>query len=214
MHSWLFNSVAQKLPRAACRSCNLGARPRGAKPTGRRGRGHSPRRARLDMAIRMGSVPAARQLGEPGVWANGRQRDSALALHTSFREQVLMPTARPDVRALLRSQAGPHAGAWFAAIPADAATKLAPDLMHLAFRRRVRLPLPLTRARCSSEGAPGCRAIVDSLGDHALACPRTGLLARRGFVLERAWIHCQHPFLDGRAARHLCLATAMLLWFR
>ena len=88
-----------------------------------------------------------------------------------------MPTSRPDVRAFLRSQAGPHAGAWLAAIPADAATTFAPDLMHLALRRRMRLPLPLTRARCGGEGAPGCRVTVDNLGDHALACPHTGLLA-------------------------------------
>ena len=45
-----------------------------------------------------------------------------------------------------RSQAGPHAGAWLAAIPADPATTLAPDIMHLALRRRMRLLLPLTRA--------------------------------------------------------------------
>ena len=32
-------------------------------------------------------------------------------------------------------------------------------------RRRLRLPLPLTRARCGGEGAPGCRALVDNLGD-------------------------------------------------
>ena len=30
---------------------------------------------------------------------------------------------------------------------------------------------------------------VDGLGDHFAACPRTGLLARRGFVLEQAWVH-------------------------
>ena len=75
-----------------------------------------------------------------------------------------------------------------AAAGEDPATTLAPDLMHLALRRRMRLPLPITRARCGGDGTPGCRALVDNLGDHAMACPRTGLLARRGFVLERAWI--------------------------
>ena len=30
--------------------------------------------------------------------------------------------------------------------------------------------------------------MVDALGDHALACPRTGLLARRGKIVERAWV--------------------------
>ena len=151
--------------------------------------------------------------GEPGVWAHGRQRDAALALHTSFRERVLMPAVRPDVRALLRSQAGPHAGAWLAAIPTDPATTLPPDLMHLALRRRMRLPLPLTRARCGGDGAPGCRAIVDNFGDHALACPRTGLLARRGFVLERAWIQVVREAIgpEGRVVPQQWLANTTAL---
>ena len=29
---------------------------------------------------------------------------------------------------------------------------------------------------------------MDALGDHALACPRTGLLARRAKTVERAWV--------------------------
>ena len=29
---------------------------------------------------------------------------------------------------------------------------------------------------------------MDPLGDHALACSRTGLLARRAKVVERAWV--------------------------
>jgi hypothetical protein len=35
---------------------------------------------------------------------------------------------------------------------------------------------------------PGCGGASDALGDHALACPRTGLLARRAKVVERAWV--------------------------
>ena len=53
-----------------------------------------------------------------------------------------------------------------------AASILAPDLMHVAMRRRLRLPLPLTALHCGAEG---------------LACPLTGLLPRRGFVVER-WV--------------------------
>ena len=125
-------------------------------------------------------------LADQPLWFSAGRAEvgAALALHTSFREQVLVPAIRPSNRAPLRSQAGPHAGAWLAAIPADPATTLAPGIMHIALRRRLRLPLPFTRARCAREGAPGCRALVDNLGDHALACPRTGLLARRGFVLK------------------------------
>ena len=120
-----------------------------------------------------------------------------------------MPAVRPDVRALLRSQAGLHAGAWLAAIPTDPATTLPPDLMHFALRRRMRLPLPLTRARCGRAGAPGCRAVVDNPGDHALACPGTGLLARRGFVLERAWIQVVRKAIgpEGRVVPQQWLAN-------
>ena len=120
-----------------------------------------------------------------------------------------MPAVRPDVRALLRSQAGPHAGVWLAAIPTHPATTLPPNLMHLALRRRMRLPLPLTRARCGGDGAPGCGAVVDNLGDHVLACPRTGLLARRGFVLERAWIHVVREAIgpEGRVVPQQWLAN-------
>ena len=98
---------------------------------------------RPDWEACLHSAPSHAARGEPGIWANGWQRDAALALHTSFREHVLLPAVRPSDRALLRSQTGPHAGAWLAAIPADPATTLAPDLMHLALRRRMRLPLPI-----------------------------------------------------------------------
>ena len=42
------------------------------------------------------------------------------------------------------------------------------------------------RSRCGPN--PGCGGPVDALGDHTLACPRTGLLARRAKVVERAWV--------------------------
>ncbi|CAE7207769.1 unnamed protein product [Symbiodinium necroappetens] len=81
------------------------------------------------------------------------------------------------------SQSGPHAGMWLAAIPSDAASTLPPDLMHVALRRRLRLPLPLTGRRCGAQGRHGCGAEVDAYGDQP-----AGLLPRRGFVVERAWV--------------------------
>ena len=104
---------------------------------------------------------------------------AAFAPHTTFREQVVLPTANPSARAMLRSQSGPHACVWLSAIPADAAATLAADLMHLALRRRLRL---------GGDDQHGCRGVVDALSDHPTSCPRTGLLARRGFVFERAWV--------------------------
>ena len=59
--------------------------------------------------------------------------------------------------------------------------------MQIALRRRLRLQLPLAPGRCGSAAEPGCGRRTDAYGDHALACPRTGLLARRAKLVERAW---------------------------
>ena len=71
-------------------------------------------------------------------------------------------------------------------MPIDPATTLQPHAMQLALRRRLRLPLHLSSRRCGP--SPGCGALVDAFGDHTLACPRTGLLARKAKILERAWV--------------------------
>ena len=105
-------------------------------------------------------APAAE--GELGLGNPGWQRHAVLALHTSFRERVLLPALAPAARALLHSQSGPHAGMWLAAIPSDAASTLAPDLAPVAMRRRLRLPLPLTAPHCGAEGRHGCGAEVDA----------------------------------------------------
>eukprot|EP00439_Symbiodinium_sp_Y106_P043805 s1788_g5.t1 len=61
-----------------------------------------------------------------------------------------------------------------------------PPLHRPDARRHEAPPLPLTALHCGAEGRHGCGAEVDAYGDHHLACPRTGLLPRRGFVVERA----------------------------
>ena len=78
----------------------------------------------------------------------------------------MLPSLTPDRRALLRSQSGPHAGAWLTAIPGEPATTLSPPVMQVALRRRLRLPLPIAARQC---GSPGCGGSVDAYGDHALA---------------------------------------------
>ena len=121
-----------------------------------------------------------------GDWPHGWQFHASRTRNLYYRDRVLLPTLPPDHRALLRSQSGPHAGSWLAAIPGEAATTLSPEAMQVALRRRLRLPLPIASGRCGP--SPGGGGPVDLLGDHALACPRTGLLARRAKVVERAWI--------------------------
>ena len=129
------------------------------------------------------------QESEPSLWRHGWQHPAALAVTTSFREQEVFPPMTPATRALVRSQSGPAAGAWLTAIPTEPATTLAPHLMAIALRRSFRLPLPLTTARCGQvPNTHGCGRLVDPLGDHLAACPRTGALARRGHLMEQAWI--------------------------
>ena len=60
--------------------------------------------------------------------------------------------------------------------------------MQVALRRRLRLPLPLASRHCGGDRGYGCGAPSDPFGDHATACHRTGLLARRAKVVELAWL--------------------------
>ena len=129
-------------------------------------------------AIADGARPPVATDRSLGDWPHGWQHSASRTRNLHFRERTLLPDMSPRACALLRSQAGPHAGAWLTAIPADPATTLSPQAMQLALRRRLRLPLPLRSNRCGP--SPGCGGLVDVFGDHALACPRTGLLARRG----------------------------------
>ena len=119
-----------------------------------------------------------------GDWPHGWQSHASRTRTLYFREREFLPTLSPAACALVRSQSAPHAGAWLTAVPADPACTLQPQSMQVALRQRLRLPL--CSDRCGPD--PGCGGRVDALGDHALACPRTGLLARRAKVLERAWV--------------------------
>ena len=118
-----------------------------------------------------------------GEWPHGWQCHATRIQPKYYRDRVLMPALSPT---LFRSQAGPQAGMWLTAIPAEAATTLPPQAMLVALQRRLRLALPLCPRRCGPN--PGRGGTVDTFGDHALACPRTGLLARRAKVVERAWV--------------------------
>ena len=135
------------------------------------------------------NVPAPGSAGEagPGDWPHGWQFHASRTRTNYFRERVLLPTLDPAHRALLLSQSGQQAAAWLTAVPADTATTLPPEVMQIALRRRLRLRLPLGPATCGQEGH-GCGRRLDAWGDHALACPRTGYLAKRAKLIERAWI--------------------------
>ena len=162
-------------------------------------------------AIADGARPPAvidRGLGD---WPHGWQHRASRTRNLHSREQKLLPGMPPSACALLRSQVGPHAGAWLTAIPAEPATTLFPQAMQLALRRRVRLLLPLRPKRCGP--SPGCGGLVDVFGDHALAFPRTGLLARRAKIIERAWVRVARETVgaDGQVVPQQWLSNTSLL---
>ena len=90
---------------------------------------------------------------------------------------------------------------WLTAIPSDEAHVLAPEAMQIAPRRRLRLALPLTSNTCG-DNMPGCGRPLDPLGDHAIACFCTGLLARRAKIVEHAWVRVAREAIgpEGRSA--------------
>ena len=141
-------------------------------------RRHWPERPSWQDILARAAPPAVADDSEPDDWPHGWELLASRALDSHFCETELLPHMRPSDRACLRSQSGPHAGAWLAAVPTD----LPPAHMHFALRRRLRLALPLTQRYCGGDGFPGCGAVLDVLGDYAAACPRSGLLARRAWV--------------------------------
>ena len=137
-------------------------------------------------AMLQGARPVPPKHAGPGDWPHGWQFYASRTRNQYFRDIVLLPAMTPSARALVRSQAGSHAGSWLTAIPAEPATTLTPQAMQLALRHRLRMPLPISHGRCGP--THGCGGQVDRFGDHALACPGTGLLARRAKTLEHAWV--------------------------
>ena len=141
-----------------------------------------------DILLSGPGAPPPLDEAEPGLFRHGWQQPAALVLHTVHRAREVMPPLPEAEQALLRSQSGPHAAAWLTAIPTDPGTTLSPEEMQVALRRRLRLPLPLASRHCGGERRYGCGAPLDPFGDHATACHRTGLLARRAKVVELAWL--------------------------
>ena len=88
-----------------------------------------------------------------GAWKHGWQRRASRIRNLFFRDRVLLRSLPPSHRAMLRSQAGPHAGAWLTAIPSTAHTALAPKPC---------------RSRCAA--GCGCRSrwLRESAGIHPI----------------------------------------------
>ena len=125
---------------------------------------------------------------EPGEWRHGWQYYAASLLENQFRDGAVLPAMTSASQALLRSQAGPGAGACLTALPCDEAWTVEPSHFRLVLLRRLRLELPLDVRRCK------CGRRVDALGDHRAACATVGKLARRALPLERAWARGSYAY--------------------
>lgn len=124
--------------------------------------------------------PTHTEPSEPGSWPHGWQKQAARVLNTSYRERLLSSLS-PSSRALLRSQAGAHAGEWLRAIPTDEGTQSAVGYASRSpATPRLRLPLPLASACCGGHGEPGCRAVVDQLGDSQAGSHTRARMGPRG----------------------------------
>ena len=102
-------------------------------------------------------------------------------------------------RALLLSQAGPHAARILTVFPTSPELTVPSAQLRVVLLRRLRLALPVAPRTCA------CRGRLDPLGDHRAACANSGVLASRALPLERAVVRvCQEA--GARVARNVRLA--------
>ena len=102
-------------------------------------------------------------------------------------------------RALLLTQAGPHAARAFTVFLSSAELTVPSPLFRVLLLRRLRLPLPVALRACA------CGGRLDPLGDHRAACATSGVLASRALPLERAVARVCHE-AGSRVARNVRLA--------
>ena len=144
-------------------------------------------------------VPSAR-----GSWSPTRNRLRGAARACDKRAfEMHFATLPPASRALLLSQAGPHAACCFTVCPTHEAVTIPAAEFRVLLLRRLRLPLPLAPRVCA------CRRLLDPLEDHRAACANSGALASRALPLERAVARvCQEA--EARVARNMRLADMNL----
>ena len=139
------------------------------------------------------------QPDEPADFLRGWQRRASHACDERALETHLADLS-PASRALLLSQAGPHAARAFTVLPTSDDVAIPDSHFRVLLLRRLRMPLPLGPRNCS------CRGMLDAYGDHRAACSTSGVLASRALPLERAIARvCQEA--GARVGRNVALAA-------
>ena len=115
---------------------------------------------------------------EPGSFERGWQHEASSRVERQHRELNLFPRFSEAGRALDRSQAGPGGGLAISTCPTCRITPLDSRPFRVLLLRRLQVPLPLTVRTCQ------CGRPLDAHGHHRAACPRAGVLGRRGYAAE------------------------------
>ena len=179
--SWadLLPMIADRLPQVAAHV--VGALTNGEVPTGCLGE-LKDAAAQLDRAgfmlrpdwaaLRDGARPPLVSSAEPGEWQHGWH-----ASEHQFRETMVLSLAADAAH--LRSHSGPGSSSILLRAPTHFEFRLIPEHFRTLVLEKLRLPLSVVEARCQ------CGLLLDSLGRHRAACPRSGRLRRRAVAPER-----------------------------
>ena len=99
--------------------------------------------------LRRGKRPPENLSKEPGEWQHGWQYWSSSVSDTHFRKISMLSGRTAAKRARLRSHSGRNAGVALAHAPTAREYTIPPHLFRVLLLERMRLPLPITEARCS-----------------------------------------------------------------
>ena len=130
-------------------------------------------------ALQSGVRPPPANDVEPGEWAHGWQHYATSASEHHFRESVVLAQSCPSHQAHLRSHSGNGCSHVFCGCPTQPEFRINPDLFRVLILERLRVPFPVTEARCE------CGAVFDCKGRHRAACPHSGRLRTRALAPER-----------------------------
>ena len=121
-------------------------------------------------------TPSHPPRGDP---LRGWQRAAGAALDQEDFAALFTTIPEPE-RALLLSQAGPHAATTFTTFPTSPEFQFDNAPYRTLLLRRLRLALGLAPAHCR------CGRAMDAYGDHRAACATSGALRARAVPIERA----------------------------
>ena len=185
--SWAdaLHMIHERLPQLAATTVEIGWRARrwwmphgvakGCRRVGRQGFVGRP--SWVD--LQSGGRPPPSTLTELGEWAHCWQFYASSVSEHHFRKTVVLVQSCPSDQAHLRSHSGGGRSLTCSTGVPRVLSSLWRDVFRTIVLERLRLPLPVTEARCD------CGALTDSRGRHWAACPHSGRLRTRAVAPEK-----------------------------